>query len=163
MPRRGYPIEGPRAGGLSRLADDANISRAALSRIMSGHTEPSLDTMRALATCLGYELEDILRFAGVIGQEGDRPQTPDSDVPRIGAEDWWVTTPPPDLRVGTDWESLPHWARWLWQTPGLEGSVKWKLVRFVQAEQEAADVDAQIRSGVHSPAEKRIIKGANGA
>jgi transcriptional regulator with XRE-family HTH domain len=64
MPRRGYPLEGPRAGGLSRLADDAGISRSSLSRIVSGEAEPSMETLRALGRVFQLSLGAMMVHAG---------------------------------------------------------------------------------------------------
>lgn len=65
MPRRGYPLEGHRAGGKSRLADDADLSRASMSRIVDGLAEPSLDTLRKIGGVFGIPLGEMLVHANM--------------------------------------------------------------------------------------------------
>jgi transcriptional regulator with XRE-family HTH domain len=63
MPRRGYPLEGPRAGGKSRLADDARISRASMSRLVDGSSDPSLDALRKIGAVFRIPLGEMLVHA----------------------------------------------------------------------------------------------------
>lgn len=141
------------------MGELAGRSRSQINRWTRAESQPTYQPIRQLAEALATKHPNIASLAGQLliaaGYEGE------SDLRT--EDDWWMTTPPPDLRVGTDWEALPPETRWLWHTPGLSASVRWKLTKFVQAEQEAAEVDASIRNGVHSPAEIPIIKGANGA
>lgn len=65
MPRRGYPVGGPRAGGISRLAVDAGISQANMSRIANGQQQPSLDALRKIGKVFGYEIIRMMTFAGL--------------------------------------------------------------------------------------------------
>lgn len=166
MPRRGYPIEGARAGGLSRLADDAGISRAALSRIMSGQAEPSLDTLRALGRCLGYSNLDMLRFAGIVEPEdlaGSQSGSPDDDVPRIGTDDWWVMNPPADLWNGLDWEKLPRTERWLWHTPNTSPEARYRMAAMARFEREQLVRAEQVDRGEDLNAETSLGRDVNGA
>lgn len=81
MPRKGYPLEGPRAGGITRLADDAGISRAAMSRIVNGQGEPSPDSLRRIGKVLGYNLGQMMIFAGLASEEEiNRPVVRTSQV-----------------------------------------------------------------------------------
>lgn len=57
MPRRGYPLGGPRAGGISRLAADAGIPQATMSRLVHGQAvEVSTDNLRKLGKVFGKTL-----------------------------------------------------------------------------------------------------------
>lgn len=66
MAQRGYPTDGPRAGGISDLARDSHVSQPSLSRIFapSPRTAPSLETLRALAPVLGVPLREMLVRSG---------------------------------------------------------------------------------------------------
>lgn len=65
MPRRGYPTEGPRAGGISRLAQKAGISQANMSRLVNGAGEPSIDTLRKIGEVFGVSLGEMMIHAGL--------------------------------------------------------------------------------------------------
>lgn len=63
LPSRGYPLDGPRAGGITRFADDAKINRASASRIIGGNGGASEETLRKIAQFFDLsfpELMDIL-------------------------------------------------------------------------------------------------------
>ncbi|WP_066956384.1 helix-turn-helix domain-containing protein [Streptomyces lushanensis] len=64
MRRRGYDIDSPRGGGKSKLADDAGVHRAAVSRLLQRQSMPDLETMRRLATVLAVPLRDMLIRSG---------------------------------------------------------------------------------------------------
>ncbi|MBC2877452.1 MULTISPECIES: helix-turn-helix domain-containing protein [Streptomyces] len=64
MRRRGYDIDSPRGGGRSRLAEDAGVHRAAVTRLLQRQSLPDLETMRALARVLGVGLRDMLIQSG---------------------------------------------------------------------------------------------------
>lgn len=102
MPRRGYPLEGPRAGGLSRLADDAGISRSSLSRIVSGDAEPSVETLRALAKVFRMSLGAMMVHAGVAepGDVGQSGQADTGDPPHL--------TPVPNIQLGRQGDPDPR-------------------------------------------------------
>lgn len=65
MPKRGYPIDGPRAGGATRLAEDANIGQATMSRLLNGRQEPTVETLRKIGDLWGYSLPQMMIFAGL--------------------------------------------------------------------------------------------------
>ncbi|MFI6644299.1 helix-turn-helix transcriptional regulator [Streptomyces sp. NPDC050504] len=69
MRRRGYDIDSPRGGGKSRLADDAGVHRAAVSRLLQRQSMPDLDTMRRIAVVLGVPLRDMLIRSGKLSEE----------------------------------------------------------------------------------------------
>ncbi|MEC4016412.1 helix-turn-helix transcriptional regulator [Streptomyces sp. H27-D2] len=104
MRSRGYDIDSPRGGGKSRLADDAGVHRAAVSRLLQRQSMPDLDTMRRLARVLDVPLRDMLIRSGRLSEQdlpipfyysatGDQsyaPLTPEEAALRMGI--------PPDLR-----------------------------------------------------------------
>lgn len=65
MPRRGYPLAGHRAGGMTRLAADTGISQATMSRMLSGQGEPSVDSLRKIGDLWGYTLQEMMVHAGL--------------------------------------------------------------------------------------------------
>ncbi|SOD84962.1 helix-turn-helix transcriptional regulator [Streptomyces sp. Ag109_G2-15] len=75
MRQRGYVIDGPRGGGKSRLADDAGVHRAAVTRLLQRQSMPDLETMRRLAGVLGVPLRDMLIRSGRLSEE-DLPLEP---------------------------------------------------------------------------------------
>lgn len=74
MRERGYDIDSPRGGGRSRLAEDAGVHRAAVTRLLQRQSLPDLETMRALAPVLGVGLRDMLIESGRAAAE-DLPVT----------------------------------------------------------------------------------------
>ena len=169
MPRKGYPLAGPRAGGISRLADDAGISRAALSRIMSGQADPSIETLRALGDTLGYTLVQMLEFAGLIEPDeqkahdsGQQPH-PSDGLPHIGADDWWVENPPPDLWLGLVWADLTRAERMIWHLPNTSPATRLRLMRMLQNELEAEVAAEHYGRGLDARPDRQQSRGANGA
>ncbi|MEV7197201.1 helix-turn-helix domain-containing protein [Streptomyces sp. NPDC093510] len=86
MRERGYDIDSPRGGGKSKLADDAGVHRAAVSRLIQRQSMPDLETMRRLAAVLGVPLRDMLIRSGRLS-ENDLPiaaaRGGDTDAPRL--------------------------------------------------------------------------------
>ncbi|MEU6990661.1 helix-turn-helix domain-containing protein [Streptomyces sp. NPDC046465] len=76
MRERGYDIDSPRGGGKSKLADDAGVHRAAVSRLIQRQSMPDLETMRRLAAVLGVPLRDMLIRSGRLSE---------SDLPIVAA------------------------------------------------------------------------------
>jgi transcriptional regulator with XRE-family HTH domain len=168
MPRKGYPLAGPRAGGISRLADDAGISRAALSRIMSGQADPSIETLRALGDTLGYALIEMLEFAGLIEPEERaaheaKADHPNSALPQISPDDWWVTTPPEDLWLGINWPDLDITERAIWHLPNTSREIRLRLFLAYQTEREYEMQAEMDRRGVDGGTIPRQVNGTNGA
>ncbi|GAA5057189.1 helix-turn-helix domain-containing protein [Streptomyces similanensis] len=75
MRARGYDIDSPRGGGRTKLAEDAGVHRAAVTRLLQRQSMPDLDTMRGLARALGVPVRDVLIRSGKLAEE-DLPQTP---------------------------------------------------------------------------------------
>ncbi|MFG3284677.1 helix-turn-helix domain-containing protein [Streptomyces sp. NPDC048111] len=77
MRERGYDIDSPRGGGRSRLAEDAGVHRAAVTRLLQRQSLPDLETMRALARVLGVGLRDMLIASGrVTADDLPLPEVP---------------------------------------------------------------------------------------
>ena len=75
MPRHGYPLEGRRAGGVSRLAADAGIPQATMSRLVHGQSTPDVQTLRKLAPIFHVSLDKMLVIAGLANpDEFDTPR-----------------------------------------------------------------------------------------
>lgn len=130
MPRRGYPLDGPRAGGISRLADDADISRASLSRVVSGQGELSVEALRKIGAVFGMSLPEMMVHAGMMtldevqlaavhlgpfngtGIETAAEPGPDSVATLL-------ERPPADVppEIVENWANYLDWERFLWWLP----------------------------------------------
>ncbi|MFJ4524646.1 helix-turn-helix domain-containing protein [Streptomyces sp. NPDC088810] len=75
MRARGYDIDSPRGGGKTKLAEDAGVHRAAVTRLLQRQSMPDLDTMRGLARALDVPVRDVLIRSGKLTEE-DLPQAP---------------------------------------------------------------------------------------
>jgi transcriptional regulator with XRE-family HTH domain len=73
MRARGYDIDNPRGGGKSKLAEDAGVHRAAVTRLLQRQSMPDLDTMRGLARALDIPIREILIHSGKLTEE-DLPE-----------------------------------------------------------------------------------------
>ncbi|MEU9332007.1 helix-turn-helix transcriptional regulator [Streptomyces sp. NPDC048290] len=78
MRHRGYDIDSPRGGGRSRIADEAGVHRAAVTRLLQRQSMPDLETTRRLARALGVPVRDMLIRSGRLTAEeladpGTRP------------------------------------------------------------------------------------------
>ncbi|MFS0696585.1 helix-turn-helix transcriptional regulator [Streptomyces nitrosporeus] len=67
--RRGFDIDSPRGGGKSRLADEAGVHRAAITRLLQRQSMPDLETMRRLAQVLQVPVRDMLIRSGRLSEE----------------------------------------------------------------------------------------------
>lgn len=65
LPKRGYKLDGPRSGGITRLAQDTGISQATMSRVVNGQQEPTIDTLRKIGELFGYTLGEMMVYAGL--------------------------------------------------------------------------------------------------
>ncbi|MFI6286887.1 helix-turn-helix domain-containing protein [Streptomyces sp. NPDC051018] len=94
MRERGYDIDSPRGGGKSRIADEAGVHRAAVTRLLQRQGMPDLETMRRIAPLLGVSVRDMLIRSGRVTPE---------ELPLAA-----------DLLPPEDWQpSLEDFARWL--------------------------------------------------
>ncbi|MER6161622.1 helix-turn-helix transcriptional regulator [Streptomyces sp. NPDC001868] len=75
MRARGYDIDSPRGGGKTKLAEDAGVHRAAITRLLQRQSMPDLETMRGLSRALGIPVRDVLIRSGKLTEQ-ELPQTP---------------------------------------------------------------------------------------
>jgi transcriptional regulator with XRE-family HTH domain len=93
MRRRGYDIDGPRGGGRTRIADEAGVHRAAVTRLLQRQSMPDLETMRGLARVLDVPVREMLIRSGRVTPE---------ELP-VSAD----LVPPPDWQPTI--EDFAHW------------------------------------------------------
>ncbi|MFG3346873.1 helix-turn-helix domain-containing protein [Streptomyces sp. NPDC048018] len=123
MRARGYDIDSPRGGGKSRIADEAGVHRAAVTRLLQRQSMPDLETMRRIAPLLGVSVRDMLIRSGRVTPE---------ELPL--AE---------DLLPPGDWQpTMEDFARWL-GVPDERMDVFVKVVTQFLVEPEAADGDVR--------------------
>ncbi|MFC7792381.1 helix-turn-helix domain-containing protein [Streptomyces cinereoruber] len=122
MRQRGYDIDSPRGGGKSRIADEAGVHRAAVTRLLQRQSMPDLETMRRIAPLLGVSVRDMLIRSGRVTPE---------ELPMAS-----------DLLPAGDWQpSLEDFARWL-GVPDERMGVFVKVVnQFLEPDVEAGDAD----------------------
>lgn len=126
MPKRGYPLEGPRAGGITRLADAAGISRGSMSRIVSGQNDASIDALRKIGQVLGYSLGDMMIHAGLATPEDVATQGTAGPV-RAAAD-----TPRPNPNIPSDIRlaDLEDWVQDTWRIRGLTVEQRKTMILF---------------------------------
>ncbi|MER7485281.1 helix-turn-helix transcriptional regulator [Streptomyces sp. NPDC126497] len=93
MRQRGYDIDSPRGGGRTRIADEAGVHRAAVTRLLQRQSMPDLETMRGLARVLGVPVREMLIRSGRVTPE---------ELP-VSAD----LAPPPDWQPTI--EDFAHW------------------------------------------------------
>ncbi|WP_137993948.1 helix-turn-helix domain-containing protein [Streptomyces vilmorinianum] len=120
MRERGYDIDSPRGGGKSRIADEAGVHRAAVTRLLQRQSMPDLETMRRIAPLLGVSVRDMLIRSGRVTPE---------ELPLAA-----------DLLPPNDWQpSLEDFARWL-GVPDERLGVFIKVVnQFLEPEDEGVE------------------------
>ncbi|MDX3454335.1 helix-turn-helix transcriptional regulator [Streptomyces sp. ME02-8801-2C] len=69
MRGRGYDIDSPRGGGKSRIADEAGVHRAAVTRLLHRQSMPDLETTRRLARVLDVSVREMLIRSGRLTAE----------------------------------------------------------------------------------------------
>ncbi|MFJ4969269.1 helix-turn-helix domain-containing protein [Streptomyces sp. NPDC088755] len=91
---RGYDIDSPRGGGKSRLADEAGVHRAAITRLLQGQSMPDLETTRRLAHVLRVPVREMLIRSGRLSEEdlplpdlGGAPSDPAGPPRRLTLEE----------------------------------------------------------------------------
>lgn len=133
LPKRGYQLEGHRAGGISRLAKDAGIPQATASRLVNGVGEPSLDSLRKVGKVLGYTLGEMMIAAGLATPEEMTARitaTTEPADPAPPQEPWWAN-PPDDLPDDVIWDGLPDPAMQAWHLSGLDVEERRIVMRVV--------------------------------
>ncbi|MFG2138029.1 helix-turn-helix domain-containing protein [Streptomyces sp. NPDC048650] len=69
MRSRGYDIDHPRGGGRSKVADDAGVHRAAVTRLLQRQSMPDLATMRGLSRALDVPVREVLIRSGKLTED----------------------------------------------------------------------------------------------
>lgn len=114
MRAQGYAIDTPRGGGRSRLADDAGVHRAAVSRLLGRQSMPDLETMRRLALVLGVSVREMLIRSGKV-LESELPLAVTYSVARSGgshdADNRRLTPEEAARRMGVPPEHVEMFAR----------------------------------------------------
>ncbi|MFE0649145.1 helix-turn-helix domain-containing protein [Streptomyces sp. NPDC059534] len=125
MRARGYDIDSPRGGGKSRIADEAGVHRAAVTRLLQRQSMPDLETMRRIAPLLGVSVRDMLIRSGRVSPE---------ELPLAA-----------DLLPPSDWQpTMEDFARWL-GVPDERLGVFVKVVnQFLEPDAEPADGPAAV-------------------
>jgi transcriptional regulator with XRE-family HTH domain len=137
LEQRGYVLDGKRAGGKTRLANESGVNLSTISRIFSEDRVPETMALRKLGAVLGRTLGEMMVIAGqatademTISNENPAESRP---VP--------TTQPPPDLPDSIDWTSLSDGQRDAWHVRGTSVSTRLTLSAVVEA-QAAAEVHA---------------------
>ncbi|MFC8504880.1 helix-turn-helix domain-containing protein [Streptomyces sp. NPDC057411] len=124
MRARGYDIDSPRGGGKSRIADEAGVHRAAVTRLLQRQSMPDLETMRRIAPLLGVSVRDMLIRSGRVTPE---------ELPL--AE---------DLLPPGDWQpTMEDFARWLGVPDERMGVFVKVVTQFLEPEAEGAGARAE--------------------
>lgn len=128
MPQRGYPIGGRRSGGISRLAEDAGIPQASMSRIVNGGAEPSLDALRKIGKALRVPLNELLIHAEMADES-------DFALPPLVGPITPVIEAARRVKVPRDvpLEDLEPYKQHLWLTPELTVQQREALISFARA------------------------------
>ncbi|MFD9795695.1 helix-turn-helix domain-containing protein [Streptomyces sp. NPDC059070] len=90
--RRGFDIDSPRGGGRSRLADEAGVHRAAVTRLLQRQSMPDLETTRRLAHVLQVPVREMLIRSGRLTEDDLPLPSPRATAPPVpGAPAWRLT------------------------------------------------------------------------
>lgn len=82
MRRRGWEPDGTRSGGRTALAAQSGVHISVISRALNEGRTPDLDSLRLLGQAFGYNLGEMLVFAG----RAERDELPVSpNEPPVGA------------------------------------------------------------------------------
>lgn len=102
MRQRGYDIDSPRGGGKSRIADEAGVHRAAVTRLLQRQSMPDLETMRRIAPLLGVSVRDMLVRSGRVSPE---------ELPLASAQELPPGGRPPTIEDFARWLGVPEGRR----------------------------------------------------
>ncbi len=69
MRKKGYAVDGPRAGGQAKLAEDSGVSNTVISHMMNGRRIPDVQTMVKVAPLLGTNVREMLLRSGRVLEE----------------------------------------------------------------------------------------------
>jgi transcriptional regulator with XRE-family HTH domain len=96
----GYDLSSPRAGGRTKLAQDADIALSQVQRALGGTTRPDIVTLRAIGRVLDIPMTTLLVRSGTIAPEdleGGAKSASELDVRALG------------LQRGVPAEQLDRW------------------------------------------------------
>lgn len=131
MQRRGYDLEGPRAGGRTRLAKETGLSLSIISRILNDNRVPEIKALRSIGATLGYPLSEMLIHAGIITTD-DLPE----DIEFTSATVATVVIP-----HWVDLRDLPEWEQHMWRTPGLTVEQREAAILLIRLQRGDLDDD----------------------
>ncbi|MFH9722848.1 helix-turn-helix domain-containing protein [Streptomyces sp. NPDC017254] len=132
MRQRGYDIDSPRGGGKSRIADEAGVHRAAVTRLLQRQSMPDLETMRRIAPLLGVSVRDMLIRSGRVTPE---------ELPMAA-----------DLLPPSDWQpSMEDFARWL-------GVPDERMGVFVKVVNQFLEPDTEAEPPAEAPGPRRTAR-----
>lgn len=69
MRKKGYAVDGNRAGGQTKLAEDSGVSNTVISHMMNGRRIPDVQTMVKIAPALGTTVREMLLRSGRVLEE----------------------------------------------------------------------------------------------
>ncbi len=131
MPRRGYPLQGHRAGGISRLAEDAGIPQATMSRIVNGRAEPSVESLRKLAHLWKIPLGELLVHAGLADPSDLHVYITHPDSDHVDS----LASIPAHIKL----DDLEPWERGIWLIPDLTDKEKKSMILLVRLRRGTVD------------------------
>jgi transcriptional regulator with XRE-family HTH domain len=155
------------------LAALVSMDPSQISRWKSGKSRPSFDSLERLADAalaaypqLTVTKRELLSGGGyqeVLADASSSDRQPVRELRALGPDDWWVTTPPPDLWLGLEWEKLTLEERWVWHTPNTSRETRFRLYMAVRMEREYELQAEMERREVDGGANSRLRNGTKGA
>jgi len=131
MKMRGYEMDGPRAGGRTRLAKETGINLSIISRILNDNRVPEIKALRAIGDAFGYSLGEMMVHARVAGpEEITSGLTAPGTMLHSGRE-----VPQPaavELPPGLSLQDLPEDERRVWLLPGFTAEERGMMVAAVR-------------------------------
>lgn len=85
--RAGYAVNSSSGDGKAKLAKEADMPEADISKILAGDYEVPTDLLKSLATALDVPQKDLLRAAGILedrAAQQNRPLTVQLAAQRLG-------------------------------------------------------------------------------
>ncbi|QKW08068.1 helix-turn-helix transcriptional regulator [Streptomyces sp. NA04227] len=116
--KAGYPVDDQRSGARSRLAVDAGMSPATVSRILNGQSLPDPNHLEGLSRAIHVPVSQLLVRSGVVS-EGALSGAAPSAVPPLSVEDIAEAL---GIRSPNNVELLRGLVRTLQQTEGIDES-----------------------------------------
>ncbi|KAB2344822.1 helix-turn-helix domain-containing protein [Actinomadura rudentiformis] len=151
MTARGYQLDGPRAGGPSRLAREIGVHRASVGRMLNRGVIPKLETLEAIATQFKIPRSDVLTAAG-LGNES----TSDAEAPAPAT----VSDEDPDPNELFTGGLRDQHERAIWAMVGLPWQARQAAIEAVRTEARrmAAESAAASKSVPRSPDQQAHLR-----